>query len=60
MAEQNYTVFQRLGKLFSGSQGGSPVSDPTPTYNFDKKSYLELRTLPSLKEKSYKHNKHYT
>ena len=40
MAEQNYTVFQRLGKLFSGSQGGSPVSDPTPTYNFDKKELL--------------------
>lgn len=40
MAEQNYTIYQRLGKLFTGNQGGSPVSDPTPTYNFDKKELL--------------------
>lgn len=40
MAEQNYTVFQRLGKLFSGGQGASPVSEPTPTYSFDKKELL--------------------
>lgn len=40
MAEQNYTIYQRLGKLFGGGQGGNPVSDPTPTYNFDKKELL--------------------
>ena len=40
MAEQNYTIYQRLGKLFGGTTGASPVSDPAPTYNFDKKELL--------------------
>jgi len=40
MAEQKYTVFQRIGGLFNGNQGGTPLSDPTPTYNFDKKELL--------------------
>lgn len=40
MAEQKYTIFQRLGGLFNGVQGGTPLSDPTPTYNFDRKELL--------------------
>lgn len=45
MAEekQNYTVFQRLGKLFQGSPGGNPISDPEPTYNFNKAELLRTQ-----------------
>lgn len=45
MAEekQNYTIFQRLGKLFQGSPGGNPISDPEPTYNFNKAELLRTQ-----------------
>ena len=37
MAEQKYTIYQRLAKLF-GPQGYEQKK--TPTYNFDKKELL--------------------
>lgn len=38
--ETRYTIFQRLGGLFGGTQDATPLSDPTPTYNFDKNELL--------------------
>jgi hypothetical protein len=54
MAENNYTIWQRLTKVFGPD---SSLDQQTPVYKFDKKELLKTPDKQEYEKKNFKHNK---